>query len=419
MPPFSKRSGTTLVSKQAKRQQRFGAGALFFMGLIFFLLGATGSYFVLVAPILRINDAQNWTTTTCHITESFLETSSGDDGDTYRPAVRYTFSFDGKPFSGDTFDFSTGYTSGRQTQQSRLDPVPVGADVPCYVNPSNPDESVIFRDLGWSILLPGLIVLIFPLVGLGILYASYRMGFAKAQTERGGSTSNASLYLSPSMSGGSNSSERLLGLPETVQGPKTHESSPFMRLFAAIFIACFWNGIVSIFAYQFVADWNRGSADWFLGLFLLPFLAVGIGLLVFVGYSFLGLFNPRLSFELSPHPAPLGDSIQVTWKIKSGSPSSLEDLRFILEGKEIVRYRRGTSTATDSNVFFTKDLRSLQPVEIQMREGRFQFAVPEHLIPTLSVPNNEIVWTLKCQGKIKNWPDISEDITFTVYPLRR
>ncbi len=419
MVPSSRPTPSRLITKDAARRGRSTSIVLFLAGLLFLAIGSVGTYFVLIAPILRTMDAQTWSEASCQITESFLETSSGDDGDTYRPAVRYRFTFNDRSYTGDKFDFSEMYSGGREGQQHRLDTVPVGAKVACYVNSDNPSESVIYRDLGYGIILPGLLVLLFPLAGLGMLYAGFKTGFSGGTKSNSLAAVSTTDYLAPSISVAANSGEKMLGIAKVTEGPLTHESSPMLRLIGALLIAAFWNGLVSFFLFQFIADWNSGSIEWVLALILVPFTLVGIGLLVFVGYSILGLFNPRISIEISPHPQALSGPIQVAWKIKRGSVASLKDLVFSLEGKEVARYRRGTDTVTDTQTFYTKELRSVSATEVQMRQGRFQFSVPENLVPSLSVPNNEIVWALKCHGRIDRWPDISEDMPFTVFPLRR
>ncbi|QDU32741.1 hypothetical protein KS4_07750 [Poriferisphaera corsica] len=62
--------------------------------------------------------------------------------------------------------------------------------------------------------------------------------------------------------------------------------------FFFLFFALFWNSIVSIFVYQAIKDiataQSLSDVDWFLPLFMIPFICVGIG----TSYSAItGLFN--------------------------------------------------------------------------------------------------------------------------------
>ena len=54
-------------------------------------------------------------------------------------------------------------------------------------------------------------------------------------------------------------------------------TSPFKALLGAIAIAAFWNGIVSVFVFQLFAEFH-----WFLALFLIPFVLIG---LFIIGYA--------------------------------------------------------------------------------------------------------------------------------------
>lgn len=412
---FKTRTKGGLVTSQ-RRQGCAPALLLSVLGLSFLGIGGTALYFVLIQPLQRSLEAQNWVEAQCTITESFLESSEGNNGSTYRPAVRYTYEYREQNYSGSRFGFSDMYTSGHDSQKSRLGPYPVGAQVPCYVNPHQPTDSVIERDLDSSTLIPGLVVSIFPLIGFLILFFAWRSGPKKSALPSHSPRStpeSTARSLAPS-----DRSAGMYALPSYEEGPKVHTSSPYLRLLFSIFLALFWNGIVSVFIGVFIDEWQSGSPDWFMGLFLLPFIAVGLGLLAFVGHSILGLFNPRMSIEISPHPCPLGDRIDLKWRIEGGSVDKVRSFDFTLSAKEVARYRRGTSTATQTHVFFTAPLRSLQPVELQIRQGRFSFTVPEHLIPSLSLPNNEIVWEVSCHGQIDHWPDIKESVVLTVIPGR-
>ncbi len=65
------------------------------------------------------------------------------------------------------------------------------------------------------------------------------------------------------------------------------------KLIGMILIAAFWNGIVSVFLWQIVLSFRRGDPEWFLCLFMTPFVLVGLGLMAGVVYFLLALANPR------------------------------------------------------------------------------------------------------------------------------
>gem|GEM_PF-2716050 len=58
-----------------------------------------------------------------------------------------------------------------------------------------------------------------------------------------------------------------------------------LRVFCAIFLivelvaTLFWNGIVAVFLFQVLGGFHRGRPEWFLTIFLIPFLLVGLALI--------------------------------------------------------------------------------------------------------------------------------------------
>ena len=75
----------------------------------------------------------------------------------------------------------------------------------------------------------------------------------------------------------------------------------------------FWNGIVWLFFSDVIDSFQRGSPSWFLTIFLIPFVLVGIGLVVGVLYTFLTLFNPGTTLVLEPGELVLGEEATLRW----------------------------------------------------------------------------------------------------------
>src|SRR5947207_7999497 len=86
-----------------------------------------------------------------------------------------------------------------------------------------------------------------------------------------------------------------------IVGPVTLKArfSPATKFFGGLGVALFWNGIVSVFVTHGISGWKHGHGEWFLTFFMIPFVLVGLGLLAFVVYSFLGLFSPRVKLTVS------------------------------------------------------------------------------------------------------------------------
>lgn len=184
----------------------------------------------------------------------------------------------------------------------------------------------------------------------------------------------------------------------------------------SIFIALFWNGIVSVFLWQLISGSISGPMAIGLGLFLIPFVLVGLALLFAVGYTFLCLFNPTLEVTLDSQDIYLGDKITGRWRVTGGA-ARIKKLVVVVEGIEHVTYAQGTSTATDTSLFFHEVLyQATSPREIE--RGNFEIKIPETTMHSFEARHNKILWSLLVRGDIPRWPDVTESFELNISPMR-
>ena len=190
------------------------------------------------------------------------------------------------------------------------------------------------------------------------------------------------------------------------------------KLVTILVVTVFWNGIVSVFVVNVVNDVLRGDAfRWFLGLFLLPFIGVG---LVLIGVSVrmaMALANPVPRLTVNRRAFAPGDTVALAWRF-DGSATRLKDIRLFLEGREEATYRRGTDTRTDREVFATLDLARAAGVSAG-QPGQATVKLPERMMHSFSSDNNRVIWTLKVKGGIDWWPDLDEEFAIVVVPAVR
>jgi hypothetical protein len=192
-------------------------------------------------------------------------------------------------------------------------------------------------------------------------------------------------------------------------------STPLGMFVGLVFLALFWNGIVSVFVWQMVAGWRRGQPDGCLTAFLVPFILIGLALIFGVARQFLVLFNPRLSITLTPGALSPGQSAFVQWRLGSGG-RGVSRVLITLEGREEARYRRGTSTYTDRETFLTLPVVDCaQSYEIA-QGGSGTFTVPAGAVPSFRSTHNKIVWALKAKCELPRWPDTEEEYEVVVRP---
>lgn len=158
--------------------------------VLFGLPFAGGGIAVLVFLVLpTISDtwrAQSWEQGEARLVNASLETRRGDDATTYRAAARYTYEYRGRDYSSDRVAISgagDNIGSFQQDLARRLIRArEAGRPVPVWINPADPREAVLNRDLRWGVFALTLgLGLVFTGVGGSLAWFGLR-GRAKARS---------------------------------------------------------------------------------------------------------------------------------------------------------------------------------------------------------------------------------------------
>ena len=83
-----------------------------------------------------------------------------------------------------------------------------------------------------------------------------------------------------------------------------------------------------------------------------------------------------------------------------------------LVGEEEAQYERGTSTETDTSIFYERALVDTQDPR-QTAHGTATAGLPTGTMPSWNSGNNRIKWSLRVRGKIRFWPNVSDDYKIT------
>jgi len=359
-----------------------------FCGL-FLVTGLVLFGLLFIRPALKIEQAKGWAETPCKIEKAWVQSHEGDDSTTYSVEVLYEYEFGGRRYKSSRYGFATGSSSGHEGKRVVVERLRQTPDTVCYVNPRDPAEAVLERGYTAEVWF-GLFTLLFVLFGVLGLFVTVR-GVRKRKTA-----------VAPE--------RRAAAAPVELRS----RGSRVGRLMFTILFGAIWNGVVSIFLWQVVEGWQKGRGDWFHTLFLVPFVLIGLGAVVAALYFLLALFNPRARLVVSSDAVPLGESADLRWEM-TGRAGRIGKLEISLEGHEEARYRRGTNTYTDKNVFA-----KVRVVEIDdprdMIAGRASFAVPPDTMHSFEAENNKIIWTLRVHGAVRFWPDVKDEFAFTVLP---
>ncbi len=134
------------------------------------ILGGILFYFLGYGPLTKIVQARDWIAVptqveTSTLSEGIVRTKDGIHK-IYKVNIQYSYQYHGKWYLGNQYNFNNFYSSDYNSLNSALVDYPIGKKMVCYVNPANPNESVIHKELDWY-LLPGVMPLILLCIGIG------------------------------------------------------------------------------------------------------------------------------------------------------------------------------------------------------------------------------------------------------------
>ena len=394
--PEAKPIAASIAHSGAKA--KYGLVAFF---AIFAIAGLAMLYPLGIRPIAKTLDARSWVEVPCRVLRSEVRSHDSDDGTTYSIYILYSYDYDGCMYKADRYDFVGGSSSGyrgkaRVAAEYEAMPNPV-----CYVNPRHPSEAVLKRGFHAKLLL-ALFPLPFIAVGFGGMVYTWRGKIGGRKRRK------------PWMPKDSRVPARddLAVLRQAATGPVMLEPrySPLKKLIAVLLAAVFWNGIISFMVFR-----GGVSGGWFSLLFSLPFIAVGLGLLIAVVYQFFALFNPRPTLELSSTTIPLGQAAELGWRF-AGRVQRIRTFTVTLRGVESATYRRGTRTCTDTHTFYEMELyKTSDPANAA--SGQVGLVLPQETMHSFEADNNSVIWRLEVRGDIRKWPDVKETFPITVAPV--
>ena len=407
-PPPAPSAADANALPVAEKVKPWKAGALMigFFG-IFFLFGVGFLIPVFIWPTLEVVEARAWQPVACEILSSEVESHTGDDSVTYSIETLYRYEIDGREHLSSRYQFMGGSSSGYEAKAAAVAEIPAGARLTCYVNPEDPFDAVIERGFTGDYLF-GLIPLLFALVGLGgMIFAVAAMRSMKKDAAKPSWPEKSYVRLSDSAS-------------TPPPGPIKLEPrmGPFGKLGCAASLALFWNGIVSVFVWVLISEWRTGARDWFLVLFLIPFVLIGLLLLAGIPYGLLALVNPRPRLRLSPGIVRAGQPFEIDWSFR-GAASRITGLKLWLESSKTTTeteiHDSGGSIRTNTDVMDTIEILEHGP-EASLEFGSVSFTIPEDALPT-SEGDEAISWKVKLQGVINYWPDVNEEYEIQVLPF--
>jgi hypothetical protein len=184
-------------------------------------------------------------------------------------------------------------------------------------------------------------------------------------------------------------------------------------------LGCF--GVVWTAITLFIGMGAIASGGWFVLLFLIPFLAIGIGILSYA-------FAPTLramkitppEVHLSTDIARLGETVAFSYFQQVKKPVQVDRISVRLIRRESASYTRGTDRVTDTD---EQILGTVEKPPRLYRDGEAislneTFTVPHDGMHTFNGNNNKIQYLIKVEVLIAKWPDVKEEYAIFVVPER-
>ncbi|MCA9291512.1 MAG: hypothetical protein KDA25_10310 [Phycisphaerales bacterium] len=194
------------------------------------------------------------------------------------------------------------------------------------------------------------------------------------------------------------------------------------RLGKLIFLAIFtiiWNGVTGTFVVISLSGGGKGGVLQIgLGCFLVPFVLIGLAVIVGFLHTLLGLTNPRPVLTVSRAGVRPGEPFTLAWSLGPRG-QRVRRLAITIRGLESATYQRGTDTHTDEHVFheFTVcDHRSDGAFRTTAWDDEAKVVIPAGMMHTFEAPRNAVRWTVSVAGEIPRWPDIDDAFVLTVLP---
>jgi hypothetical protein len=392
--------------------------------------GTLGSFFVvtqLVVPEWRVNN--EFVETPCKVIEKRVAKQITEDGPVYRPDVKIEYEVNGVTHRDWHYDIHRSYTDGEADAQAACDDFALydpdkDNRYLCWYDPMNPDTAVLVQGYRWWIWLVLTVPLSFVVIGSGgLIYTLFHWGrsaerraaIAKRVQERDFFSRNNDRPAFPSIPQGI----------DTMNSPGTRMRfrlpmavSPGWALFGTLGVCIFWNGIVSFFVWLAIEGHLEKKPDWFLTVFIIPFVLVGIALIFLFVRRLLVIagVGPTL-LEISSHPLQPGGDYRIF--LSQSGRLAFHSLRVSLLCEESATYRQGTNTRKETQEVYREEIFRREAFSIERGlpfETEMMLSVPPNVMHSFKSRHNEINWILAVEGDVVRWPDFKRRFSVIVRP---
>ncbi len=283
------------VPEKAKKP---GRRAIIFLILFALPFAGTGTFvgYLAGSTLTTWMRAQSWDEVPATLLSANLVVNSGSDSTTYRVEATYEYNYLGRTYTSDVVSSSFGSDNIGSFHQDKYAELrrylDAGERFRCFVNPSDPSEAMLYREMRWGMFAFELIfALVFGGVGFGLMFAAVYGGRMVKEAEE---------------LKAARPEEPWLWEKDWVDGHIRAGSKG--KMIGALIFATLWNLISApalLFVPGEVADGNN------LALIALLFPVIGMGLAAWAAYTVLQWRKfGHSEFEIFSNPGVLGGYLE-------------------------------------------------------------------------------------------------------------
>jgi hypothetical protein len=194
--------------------------------------------------------------------------------------------------------------------------------------------------------------------------------------------------------------------------------SPAWRLIFASMFGLIWNVSAAILVFFASRSVVSGRPDWFLMLFIVPFLAVGVWVVRdFVQQMLIHTGIGPTHVEISDHPLRPRAACEVY--LSQGGRLWMRSLALSLVCEEAATYQQGTDLRTETKRVFDRQIFRKSDFRIDPGlpfEHQCTVEIPAEAGHSFQSEHNAVNWKLVVRGEADAWPPFERAFPIIVYP---
>lgn len=362
-------------------------------GLPFFAVGVFMLWSI-ASNIAEWQDMKAWEPVQAHILNGGYESRSGDDSTTYKAFAEYTYTYGGQQYHGDRAAISKMADNigdfnrelGRRLENAQ------GREMQVFVNPADPAQSIVNRDLRWGLIgFKAIFLVVFGGVGALIVGAAL---FGKDRKPA-----------DPEQHGGSPWQAR-----EAWRQPEIQSDSR-IAVYGAWFFALIWNAVSAPIPFMLRDEIVRKEN--YPALIGLLFPIVGVGLVVWAIRRTLEWRRfGNTPVTLDPFPGSIGGNVGGTIELNApyfGTTPFIVTL-------SCIRSRRGSNNDRTERALWQDTAVAHTEAGLYGTRLTFRFDVPEDQPPSdIDKSGDYVFWRLNVKAELPG-TDLDRDYEIPVFP---